>query len=156
MLKRLLLSTSATVILVTAAIFFVFYMDSGIFEAGITGGDASLDIVSINCVSPVSVNNAQWQVSILVKNPGKTPFLVQSVYVNEKQVDHYGLVHGDSLVDGSIIGTSVDDGGLKLDPNTSYNIYVWIGDKLFSHGTNIVIHFNNPNSITMIKSITLP
>jgi hypothetical protein len=53
------------------------------------------------------------------------------------------------------MGTSVPKDGVRLDPGESSNVYVWVGNKLFSSGSRIVIHFNDPNSVTLMKSITL-
>jgi archaellum component FlaG (FlaF/FlaG flagellin family) len=120
-----------------------------------TGKTVLLDFSAINCVNPVSVNKARWQVAMLLTNRGTRPLLISRVYVNEKQVDLNGLIHGDSLQDGTQMGTSISEEGLRLEPGETSNVYVWVGNKLFSSGSRIVIHFNDPNSVTMMKSITL-
>ena len=76
--------------------------------------------------------------------------------MNGKQVDVYGRVHGNSLIDGNQVGTSISKEGLLVDPGYNYNVYIWIGNKLLSSGSQIIIQFNDPKSITMMKSITLP
>ena len=81
---------------------------------------------------------------------------VNRVYLNGREVDVYGLVHGDSLPDGRKLGTSVSTEGLLFESGETGNIYVWVGSELFSSGTQVVLHFNDPNSVTSMKTITLP
>jgi hypothetical protein len=132
------------------------WKSSSSLETGFsTGKTVLLDFTSINCVKPVTVSNARWQLAILVTNRGTNSLLISKVYLNQKEVDIYGLVFGDSLEDGKKIGTSITGKGLRLEPGESSNLYVWIGDKLFSSGSRIVIHVNDPNSVTLMKSIAL-
>jgi hypothetical protein len=131
-------------------------MGSGNIETDYDSGKTvSLDFVSIKCVTPISVGNARWQISMLVSYSGDRPFSILRVYVNDDQVDEYGLIHGDSLEDGSQIGTSVPSDGMSIESGNVENIYVWVGNELFSSGSQIVIRFNDPHSVTMMKAITL-
>ena len=98
---------------------------------------------------------AAFQVEILLTNRGYVSKTLSRVYVNQNQVDVYGLDHGDTLLDGNHVGTSISEEGLRVDPGKNYTVYIWIGDNLYSSGSQIIIQFNDPNSITMMKSITL-
>jgi archaellum component FlaG (FlaF/FlaG flagellin family) len=156
MSKKLLIPVFTVVLLIGAVSFFVMWQGSKSLETQFaTGKTVLLDFTSINCVNPVSVSNARWQVAMLVTNRGTRPILISRIYVNEKQVDVYGLAHGDTLQDGNLMGTSVSKEGLRLEPGETSNVYVWVGNKLFSSGSRIVIHFNDPKSVTLMKSITL-
>jgi hypothetical protein len=114
-----------------------------------------LEFASIYCTRDVSVENTSWQISILVINRGTESFNLTSVFVNGKPVDVYGLIHGDSLVNGTLIGTSLTEDGVVLTSGESFNAHVWIGDQLFSSGTEIEIHFNDINSVTLKRSVQL-
>jgi archaellum component FlaG (FlaF/FlaG flagellin family) len=156
MSKKLLIPVFTGILLIVAVSFFVLWQGSKSLETEFaTGKTVLLDFTSINCVNPVSVLNARWQIAMLVTNRGTRPLLISRVYVNEKPVDLYGLAHGDTLQDGNLMGTSVPKDGVRLDPGESSNVYVWVGNKLYSSGSRIVIHFNDPNSVTLMKSITL-
>jgi hypothetical protein len=131
-------------------------MGSGNIETDYDSGKTvSLDFVSIKCVTPVSVGNARWQISMLVSFRGNKPLSILRVYVNDQQVDEYGLIHGDSLEDGSQIGTSVPADGMSIESGDMENIYIWVGNELFSSGSQIVIRFNDPQSVILMKSVKL-
>ena len=156
MSKKLVVPIITTVLLLVAVSFFILWQGSKSLETEFaTGKTVLLDFTAINCVNPVSVSNAKWQVSMLVTNRGTRPLSISRVYVNEKQVDIYGLIHGGTLQDGNLMGTSIPKESLRLDPGETSNVYVWVGNKLFSRGSRVVIHFNDPNSVTLMKSITL-
>jgi hypothetical protein len=154
--KKVIIPIISATLIVVVAFFFIIWTNSNALETKFSSGKTvSLDIPFAKCVNPVSVSNARWQISMLVINRGIKSVLISRVYVNEEQVDMYDLVHGDSLPDGNNIGTSVPEEGLQIQPNETVNIYVWIGNNLFSSGTQVVIHFNDPNSVTLMKSISL-
>ena len=155
MSKRIVIPVISIVIFVLALIFLVKYMSVETINTGFTGNTVKLDFVQTKCVYPVTVNEAQFQVEILLTNRGTVSMTLSRVYLNEKQVDVYGLVHGDSLLDGNQVGTSISKEGLRVDPGTIYKVYIWIGNELMSSGSQIIIQFNDPNSITLMKSITL-
>jgi hypothetical protein len=156
MSKKLVIPVLTTVLLLIAVSFFIMWQGSKSLETEFASGKTVvLDFTSVNCVNPVTVQNAKWQVAMLVTNRGTRPLLISRVYLNENQVDLYGLVHGDTLQDGTKIGTSIPQEGLRVEPGESSNIYVWVGKNLYSSGSRVVIHFNDPNSVTLMKSITL-
>jgi hypothetical protein len=145
-------------VLLFVLIFFLGYLSgSGFLGMDISVGHTSkLDFILSECVNPVSVENAKWQVSILVSNPGKHSLLLSHVYVNETEVNLYGLIHGDCLDDGTQLGTSIPLEGLRVEPSELYNVYIWVGDKLFNNDSQIIITFNEPSSDTLKETITLP
>jgi hypothetical protein len=156
MSSRLLVPVLAVTILVVSGFIILLYMGSGSLETNTEPGKTVLlDFVLLKCVNPVSVENAGWQISILVANHGTRELRIHQVYLNMNEVDLYGLVHGDSLPDSRKTGTSVSKDGLILRPGETRNLFVWVGDELFTHGTQVVIHFNDPNSVTLMKTITL-
>ena len=152
MSKRIIVPLISIMIFLFALFFLVKYMS---IETSFTGNTVKLDFIITKFVYPVSVNEAKWQVAILLTNRGTRSIILSRVFVNGKQVDVYGLVHGDSLLDGNQVGTSISKEGLRVDPGKIYNVFIWIGNELMSSGSQIIIQFNDPNSITLMKSITL-
>ena len=156
MSKRIVIPVIGFVALVISLIVFGKFSNIETIETGFTMNTVKLDFVQTKCVYPVTVNEARFQVDIMLANRGLVSTTLLRVYVNQKEVDVYGLEHGGTLLNGSHIGTSISKEGLHVDPGKNYKVYIWIGDKLFGSGSQIIIQFNDPNSITMMKSITLP
>jgi hypothetical protein len=119
------------------------------------GNKLELEFRTVKCVDPVSISRAEWQVSILVTNTGIRPLTISSVFVDERKVIQSGLVHGDSLENGSQMGTSLPTEGLRLTSGESENIYIWIGENQYTNDSEIQIRITDPNSRSMIESITL-
>ena len=155
MSKRIVIPVITIAVNGLALIILAKYMSIETINTGDTGNTVKLDFVQTKCVYPISVNEAKWQVAILLSNRGTRAITLSRVHVNQKQVDVYGLDHGDSLNEGSQVGTSISKEGLRVDPGNNYEVYIWIGNKLLSSVSQIIIQFNDPNSITMMKSITL-
>ncbi|MFC1802435.1 hypothetical protein ACFL0D_00545 [Thermoproteota archaeon] len=109
----------------------------------------------IYCTTNTSINQAKWKVVFHVINRGTQSVHLKEVFVNEKKVEIFGLVNGDSLDRGNLIGTSLPVDGLNLMAGEGANVYVWVGDQLFSSGTTIIINLNTINSDTNKKFIQL-
>ena len=109
----------------------------------------------IYCTTETEVDNSSWKIIFQVFNRGTEPVELLEVFVNGRIVDLYGLVHGDSLPSGELLGTSLPIDGYKLMNGEGLEIYVWIGDELFSSGTVVVINLNPINNVTLSKSIKL-
>jgi flagellin-like protein len=101
------------------------------------------------------IENASWKVVLYVINRGTEPLDLINVFVNEQEVNVYGLIHGESLMSGFLTGTSLPLTGLNLRTGEGVEIYIWIGDQLFSAGTNIVVSLNPINNVTQYKTVTL-
>jgi hypothetical protein len=87
MSKKLLIPVFTVILLIVAVSFFVLWQGSKSLETEFaTGKTVLLDFTSINCVNPVSVLKARWQIAMLVTNRGTRPVLISRVYVNEKPV----------------------------------------------------------------------
>ena len=154
MSKKLVIPVISILMLLFALSILVNFMGRESLETGFTSNTVKLDFIQTKCVYPLTVNGAEFQVEILLSNRGAVSNTLSRVFVNEKQVDVYGLVHGDTLLDEKV-GTSISKEGLRVDSGQNYVVYIWIGKKLYSSGSQIIIQFNDPNSITMMKSITL-
>jgi hypothetical protein len=115
----------------------------------------SLEFRTVKCVDPVSIIKAEWQVSILVTNSGIRPLTISSVLVDGKPVRQYGLVHGDSLSNESQLGTSIPSEGLRLISGASENIYIWVGENMYTNDSEIQIRFTDPNARSMTETVTL-
>ena len=154
--SKLLVPVLAVTFLAVSGFVVIFFMGSGSIETDYSPGQTvKLDFVLVKCVTPVSVENAGWQISVVVSNHGTRSIGIYQVYVNKEEVDMYGLVHGDVLSDGKKIGVSVPSTSLNVEPSETQTIYIWIGNELFSPGTQVVINFNDPNSLTLMKTVTL-
>jgi flagellin-like protein len=101
------------------------------------------------------VDNARWKIVLYVVNRGTVSLELTNVYINEQEVDVYGLIHGETLIDGHIIGTSLPVDGYWLEPGEGLEIYIWIGKSLFSPGTNLVVSLNSINSVTQSKTVQI-
>ena len=114
-----------------------------------------LFIPAVYQVSPISIDNAEWQIALLVENQGNREVIVDKVYINGKLVEEMGLIHGELLSSSSVIGVSVPTDGLAIDPKSREVIYVWIGSDLFSSGTQMIIELQKPNQFDLKKTIVL-
>ena len=54
-----------------------------------------------------------------------------------------------------MIGTSLPVDGLNLGAGEGVEIYVWIGDELFSPGTNLDVSVNQINNMKQYKTVQL-
>ena len=101
------------------------------------------------------VENTNWKIVLYVVNRGTEPLDLINVFVNEQEVNVYGLIHGESLMKGFLIGTSMPISGLTLHSGEGVEIYIWIGDELFSAVTNLVVSLNPINNVSQYKTVTL-
>ena len=106
-------------------------------------------------VEPVSVENAKWEIALIVRNDGKQEVLLRNVYVCKKPVEEYGLTSGGSLSSRSVIGTSLPHEGLNIESKARETIRIWIGSDRFSSGSQITVHILNPDIIEYTRNITL-
>lgn len=114
-----------------------------------------LAFTSIYQATPVSVDNAGWQLVLLIENQGNTDNVLQRVYLNEQLIDELGYIHGDALPSGTTIATSIPSGGLTIPPNSLVTVYIWIGEALYSQGTQLTIELQKLNQLELRKTITL-
>ena len=112
-------------------------------------------IDSVTLTEPVSVANARWEITLMVRNDGSGDVLVKNIYVNKELVDEYGLAPRDSLSSKSVIGTSLPRDGIIIDSNDCMMISIWIGSDLFGSGDEISIHIFNPNTLEYTRYIKL-
>ena len=103
----------------------------------------------------VSVDNARWEVSLMLRNDGKGDVVLKKVYVNRELVDEYGVSPGGSLSGKSVIGTSVPVDGVVIGSGSRLSISVWIGSDLFSSGNQISLHIFNPDTLEYTRYIVL-
>jgi FlaG/FlaF family flagellin (archaellin) len=61
----------------------------------------------IFCTKTTSVNNAKWQIEVYIINRGTQSIRLIEVFVNDEEVDVYGLNVNSSLANGGLIGTSL-------------------------------------------------
>jgi hypothetical protein len=146
----------ASIMLIAASLFLGVWIGSLYKEMAYSNVKTKLlRFDSAYCTQPVSVENARWQIAIMITSVGTESIELSYIFLNEKPADVYGLIHGDSLINGSLVGTSLPEGGLVLEAGESTNVYLWVGDKLLSSGTEIVIHFNDINSVALKRFVKL-
>jgi hypothetical protein len=112
-------------------------------------------IDSVTFSEPVSVANARWEISLMVRNDGKGDVTLRKLYISRKLVDEYGLAPGDSLSSKSVIGTSLPVEGLVIEADSRSYISIWIGSELYSSGNQISIHIFDPNNLEYTRYIKL-
>ena len=114
-----------------------------------------LVIDSVYFMETVSVENAKWEIVLIVHNDGIQEALLKNVYVCKKPVEEYGLTPGGSLSSRSVIGTSLPREGLNLESKGVETIHIWIGSDRFSSGSQITVHILNPDIIEYTRNIKL-
>jgi hypothetical protein len=105
----------------------------------------------IFCTKTTSVNNAKWQIEVYIINRGTQSIRLIEVFVNDEEVDVYGLNVNSSLANGGLIGTSLSTDGVNLLTSEELKLYIWVGDQLFSSGTSITINVNSVNNVNHKK-----
>jgi hypothetical protein len=106
-------------------------------------------------LEPVSVDNARWEIALMLRNDGGGDVVLKKVYVNRKLVDEYGVRSGGSLSSKSVIGTSIPVEGVVIGSDSKLSIIVWIGSDLFSSGSQISLHVFDPNTLEYTRYIVL-
>jgi hypothetical protein len=112
-------------------------------------------VESVALSEPVSVTNARWEITLVIRNDGKEKVFMKNLYVNKILVDEYGLAPRDSLSSKSVIGTSLPADGVVIGSNERFTISVWIGGDLFDIGNQISLHIFNPYKMEYTRYITL-
>jgi hypothetical protein len=112
-------------------------------------------IDSVALSETVSVANARWEITLIVRNDVNEEVLVNNIYVNKELADEYGLEPGGSLSNRFVIGTSLPVEGVVFDSNERREISIWIGSELFSSGNQISLHILNPNTLEYTRYIVL-
>ena len=113
-----------------------------------------LEFTAAYLVNPVSVENAGWQIALLVNNAGTMEMMIDKIYVNNKLVEELGVTHGDSLSSASSIGISVPEGGYVVSPGVD-TIYIWVGSKTYNKGATLIIHLQQPDNLHLTKQVEL-
>ena len=130
----------------------------GVLEIGsspIEFKTAKLRFVNVYQAELVSIDDAGWQLVLLVLNQGNGDCVLDSVYLNGELVDDFGYNHGDTLSSKTSIATSIPSGGLSIPANSQKTVYIWIGENLYSRGTQLTIELQKPNQLILQKIITL-
>lgn len=115
----------------------------------------ALEFQSAYCKKPVSVNNARWEIIIVLSNKGTQNIPIKDLLINKKPINEYGLMIGDSLISEVSIGTSIPKSGLTIEPGQEITEYLWVGNQLYSPGTSIEIQIENINKASIVRNIIL-
>lgn len=116
----------------------------------------ALEHAYIYVAEDTGVENTRWKIVLYVVNRGTESLQLTDVFVNEAEVDVYGLIHGESLEGGGLIDVSLPVDGLVLGPGEGVELFIWIGEKLFSPGTYLIVSLNPINNVTQNQTIQLP
>ena len=146
---------TATIILVLFSVFFYGALQIwGSFGSSSNSNYYRLGLAAAFQVSPVSVENARWQIVLIVENLGTADTLVDTIYVNNDPVTIQGLIHGDTLNSTLDIGTSVPYEGVIIPGGKSATFYVWIGADKFTSGTSIEVEVQK-SALELRKTVKL-
>jgi hypothetical protein len=155
-LKRAVSPLIATILLVIVGL-----VAAGIFMASNMAGSSNepaiykLFFVNVYQVKPVSIENAGWQLALLVENQGNRVDVFDKVYLNGELIEELGVIHGDRLSSRYAIGTSLPIGGLVMSPGSRFTVYIWIGDGLYTQGTELTIELQKPGQFELRKILIL-
>ena len=113
-----------------------------------------LELVSATLTGPVAMENAGWQIALIVDNLGNRDMLIDKVYVNGELVEEMGLVHWGRLSSTESIGTSLVEGGAVLSPG-SMTFHVWVGEDLYHTGSFVTVEVQQRDVFRLRKVVTL-
>ena len=68
MSKKLVIPVISILMLLFALSFLVNFMGRESLETGFTGNTVKLDFIETKCVTPVTVNEAKWEIEIMLSN----------------------------------------------------------------------------------------
>ena len=143
----------STVFLITVGLMLGFYLGfSGVVSSGET---QAIEYSYIYSTTRTDVAKAEWKIVFYVVNRGSAPLRLTNVYVDEREVDVYGLVHGESLDSASQIGTSIPQNGLTLNAGEGIEVFIWIGGNLYPPGTELSISLNPIEGVNKHCSVTI-
>jgi flagellin-like protein len=154
--KKAVSSVIGTVIIVGVTIFLAVLIGFG--YSSITEVNTRYTVLAFQnayCFTPVTVENAKWQINILLQNKGTHNIYIDYLSVNSQSIDEYGVLNGDTLPSGSVMGTSIPKSGITIEPGESLNANIWIGKKLFSSGSTIEIQIENISSTKISRTVKL-
>lgn len=147
---RGLIKIVAPIVLVISASVVFYWVAS---DTSLASGSPHLSTASFHKVNPISVENARWQINMIVSNSGTGTGHVKTVYVNRQEVDVYGVIHGDKLSNSSFVATSVPTDGLYVEPGSSESFIIWIGADL--RMSQIDVSLNDVNDLGTLRTVKL-
>jgi len=142
-------------ITIAVAVLVAFWM------SGVTGSYSKserIDIQSSFCEWEES--GTYWNVSIAVKNTGTTVATLDKVFINDIEVDSYGVGRW-SIPDQGSATTTLPIFGMSLKSGETKKIYVFIEGppepqwQFVSSGTNLNIKLHSAGGMTYIRLIEL-
>ena len=114
-----------------------------------------LVLESVRLVKPITVENAKWQIELIINNNGNADAIVDKVYINNKLVTETGISQGGALSSKSSIGTDLPVDGLVVPKGKSVTINVWLGQDLYNLGTSILVEAQRQDVFELKKYIVL-
>ena len=114
-----------------------------------------MELESVRSLRSTNMKLARWQIEVKVKNTGTEQVFLKNIYVNNKPINEYALTVGGSLSSSSSIGTSLPNDGIIIVPGKEETFYIWIGESLFSVGTEISVKVQNINNVALSKNVVL-
>ena len=120
-----------------------------------SNGPPKIEFISVRTITPVTVENARFQLVLYIFNSGQEKGVINKVYFNSELVKINGIKDGDLLPDTQSIASSILDGGTILPPGETVQIFIWTGRDLNLAGDNVVIHLQSLNDLQLSKSVTI-
>ena len=114
-----------------------------------------LVIEAVHLVTPVTVDNAGWQIEVMVTNNGNADAIIDKVFINSNLVPETGIIPSGALINRTSIGTDLPSDGLSLLTGTTKKFTIWLGKDRYSAGTTIIIEVNRKDSFELKKYLIL-
>ena len=146
----------ATIILVAVTI--AVTVSAALWIAGIYGqytGFERIEIPVAYCMSNPGVNNSKWGIFLSLKNGGSNPSRILYIMVNGILVSENNISAGGSLSSPDSIGTTLPSEGMSIESGETVDVYIWIGEDLFSSGTSVSINLHSVSGIEYVKLLKL-
>jgi flagellin-like protein len=101
------------------------------------------------------IENSRWKIVFNIINRGTEYAHISDIFINEAPIHEYGLTVDNGLMDSMNIGTSLPDDGVWLSPGEDVDVFVLIGEELFSSGTAVSLSVNLINAVEFNRIIIL-
>jgi hypothetical protein len=117
--------------------------------------NSKIEFVAAYCITPVTVNNAGWQIALHIMNSSAVEAVLHDVFLQKSQIQEFSLNQGDSLSSQVSTGTSLSKDGLVIKPGETVAVYIWVGGSKFSTGTRVSVEIQDIFTPQFIRYVTL-
>ena len=115
----------------------------------------AVEFVYIYSESLEDTDNVGWKIHFKLVNRGTDYAGISDVFLNDRIIDKYDLTQADNLEDGLMTGTSLPENGVSLASGEGIELFVLVGDELFSPGTAVAVGLNLINNVAFHRVVIL-